>query len=428
MSSEIPARRLSKKQRLIGLLLLIVGVPTLAWTFGAAEFTAKWFAARAIARRDYRLAQEWADRAHAWNPQDAEAEFLLARVARKSGQLDESMRHLQRAAALGLARDRVVRESKLASAQIGQLSGVLNDLPNLLMNQEGDAAEISEAFVNGYLINGQTNEALLLIKSWREDYPNDPLPDCLWGRLSEHARQMTESEEHFRAALKRDPKHAMSVFGLARVLGERNQWQEAAELYRSELTGRVPAPAQTLLARCLRNLGREAEAIELLRIAEKTDPNVFDEELRRIGESTENDALATELGFLEARQGRHTEAIRWLRRAMQRNPKHREARYQLAQSLNAAGEKAEAQKLFQIIMETDEKLRELDRVHDLVLQKPNDLEAQYQLGLLVYETTSEQVGLYWLRSVLARDPNHAGAKAAIAAHVARQAQTDQTSN
>lgn len=421
MNASPSHRRLSKVQRWSFFLLLALSLSALVWMFGAAEFTAKWFAARAIGRRDYRSAQSWAERAYSLNQQDPEAEFLLARVARKLGRLDESLQHLKRADAMGIDRERVVREGILAQAQVGQLDEIADELPKLLMNQQGDGAEICEAFTNGFLANGQEREALTIIESWRMDYPHDPLPDYLWGRLAEHNRRTQEAEKHFRAALQRDPKHAMSVFGLARVMSELNRWQEAADLYQTGLASPVPGPAQMFLARCLRNLGREDEALALLKKAAQTDSTSFSEELRRLGQSTESDLLATELGTLEAQQGHHQEAIRWLRRAVQHNPKHREARYQLAQSLNAVGQTDEAQSLFKIILENDEKIREVDRLHDVILQHPDDLEARFRLGRLVYETSSEPAGLFWLRSVLARDPHHQGAQDAVARHMAREA-------
>lgn len=409
------------------LLLLLAGLPALAWLLGAGEFTAKWFATRAIVRRDYRSAQIWAERACSFNRHDPESEFLLARIERKLGRLDESLQHLKRADALGLGRERIYREGVLAQAQAGQLSGVVDELPGMLLNQQGDAAEICEAFANGFLANGQDREALTLIKTWRLDYPDDPLPDCLWGRLAEHKHRLAEAEEHFRAALQRDPRHVLSLFGLARILCELNRWQEAADLYRSELTSLIPGPAQLFLARCLRNLGREDEALEFLKKAAQADSEQFTGELRRLGEQTENDLLATELGIVEAHHDRHDEAIRWLERAVRHNPKHREARYQLAQSLNAAGRTADAKPHFQFLQKNDEKLREVDRLHDVVLQHPDDLDARFRLGMLVYETSSEATGLFWLRSVLARDPNHQEAQAAVSQHMARQAEADQTS-
>jgi tetratricopeptide (TPR) repeat protein len=395
-------------------VLLVFSVLCIAWLIGLWELGAKHLATKALDERDLERARVWAERAVRWSGQDFEAEFLLARVLRKQLLYEQSLQHLKRAEMLGLDRDRVHREGLLALAQAGEIEGVLDELPKLLMDQQGDGREICEAFANGLLTNGLEDQARLLIAQWSSDYPHDPLPDCLLGRLAEYRVLPKESERHYRAALQKNPLHLPSVFGLARVLCERQQWQEAFDYYRVGLTSPIKAPAQYGMARCLLNQGNEEEALKLLRIAAKTPEADYTAEAKRLGIPTEHDLLATELGTLEAKLGNHQAALPWLKRAVQHNPKHREARYQLAQSLNAMGRSEEAKEHFQWLASTEEKLRELDQLHDVVQANPDDLDARCRLGVLEFEVHSKSAGLFWLRGVLARDPDHAAAKAALA--------------
>jgi tetratricopeptide (TPR) repeat protein len=395
-------------------LLIVISLPLVTWLTGTWEFAAKRFSVKALTERELESARRWAERAVRWNAHDAEAEFLLARTLRKLSLYDDALRHLRRAETLGLDQERIRREGVLALAQTGEIDRVLDDLPKLLMDQQGDGREICEAFANGLLMNGFEDQARLLISQWSVDYPQDPLPDCLLGRMAEHRIMPKEAEQHYRTALKKNPRHLPSAFGLARVLCELRQWQEALDWYRVGLASPIPAPAQYGMAHCLANQGKESEALELLRIAAKTPPSVYAAEAKRLGVSIENDLLATELGSLEAKLGHHEAAIPWLERAVQHNPKHREPRYQLARSLTAVGRGAEAKLHFDWLESTEAKLRELDKLHDAVRANPDDLDARCRLGVLEFEVHSEMAGLFWLRGVLARDPDHVAAKEALA--------------
>lgn len=406
----------TKKRRWILGFLLLAGLVLLAWALGIGEFLAKQMAWSALGTRNYDRALFWADRANRGNSGDAEAEFLLGRIARKQGRMDDFSKHSRRAETLGFDRERIRRERILSDAQTGNIERTREDLPRLLMDQQGDGAEICEAFSNCLLINGVEDEAKKLIELWSAAFPHDPHPDVLHGRLAEFHTRPNDAERHYHAALKKSQNYPPALFGLARTLGELNRWQEAAELYQVGLKMPLPGPAQYGLARCLRNLGREDEAFELLQAAAAIPAEQYSAALRDLGEPTENDSLATELGTLEANRGHTAEAVRWLQRALDYNPKHRAARYQLAKALQANGDSDQAQPHFDYLNALETKLKQIDRLHDDLIANPENVETRYQLGLLSLDALSEQAGVFWLRSVLARQPDHQGAKSALLQH------------
>ena len=122
------------------------------------------------------------------------------------------------------------------------------------------------------------------------------------------------------------------------------------------------------------------------------------------------------MGSLEAKCGHTEKAANLLTRAVEHNPRHREARYQLAQVLKTLGRTAESQKHFDWHQETTSKVVEIDRLHDQVKLDPQNLNARCRLGKLYLEIGSENVGIFWLRSVLVHDPMHSEAQAALANH------------
>lgn len=401
-----------KKQLWIVGVLLVLMMPFLAWGFGFIEFVAKQMAWRAVSHRDYRSASAWADDAKRWSPGDGESEFLIARIARKQARIDDCVLHLKRAGALGFDRERIRRELIFVEAQIGNIEQTVSELSGLLVEQQGDGVEICEAFTNGLLMNGMENEAKTLIQQWSTDFPEDPQPDVLRGRLAEFHTRPKDAEQHYRAALTKLEKYPPALFGLARTLSELNRWQEALEVYQHclDLHPPVAEPVQWGIARCLRHLGREDEAYNLLKQVAAVPTQKFLVTLRELGEPTENDLLATELGTLEANRGHFGEAVRWLQQAVDHNPKHRAARYQLAKTLQALGKADQAQSHFEFLSGLEKKLSEIDKLSDQILKNTDDLEVRFRMGVVQLEVGSKETGLFWLRSVVARDPAHSAAR------------------
>lgn len=406
----------SRTRRWLWSLLIIVSSVSLGWVLGLGESAARQMSARALGNRDYDTAEQWAARAASLNRHDAETEFLQARISRKRGLIDSMMQHLKRAEVLGFPSDRLRREEVLAKAQTGAIDKVFDQLPKLLLEQQGDGAEICEAFTNGLLRHGRMAEAKMLIQQWQTAYPDDPAPDVLLARLSEFDLRPTIAEQHYRDAIRKNSNYLPAQYGLGRTLVELNQWLTAYDAFRRCLTMRVKAPAQFGMARCLVHLDRADEARALFLAAAAEPQESFLQALRQIGEPTEFDNLSLELGMLESKLGHLDDALRWLQRAVDYNPKHRQARYQLAMTLNAAGRAEEAKPHLEYHAQIQNELREIDRLHGVVERNPNNWEARYQLGVLYLRADSTEAGIFWLKSVLVDHPDHHPTHAALASH------------
>ena len=105
-----------------------------------------------------------------------------------------------------------------------------------------------------------------------------------------------------------------------------------------------------------------------------------------------------------------------LSRAVEYNPKHREARYQLARALRTVGRADEAKKHFDWYQETQEKVAEINRILDKVKLDSRNLDLRYRLGMLYLDVGSQSAGVFWLRSVLAEEPAHLAAREALSKH------------
>ncbi len=400
--------------------MALISLLFLVWSLGGLAWWPRNLAQQALVQRDYTAAAAWARQAAQLDHDNADTELLLGRIERKLGHREESQRHLRWAATLGGDRERIRREELLGQAQTGELDGILPDLHRLLIQHSEDGADICEAYANGLLVNGQVDEALAIIEQWRQAFPSDPQPDNLRGRIAEFRNRTNEAERHYRAALAKQPRHFPALFGLGRTLIELNRWSEALDTYQACLRSPFAAPAQLGMARCLSNLERDKEALQRLHEAAAQERDQFRESLRQLGEPTEYSTLDFELGALEAKLGHTDAAIAALERAVKFNPKHRQARYQLALALNTTGRTAEAQVHFDWHLKIEQQLTERDRQHDVVQRHPRDLDARLRLGVLYLETDSNEAGLFWLRGVLAEDPRHRATHEALAAYFAAQ--------
>ncbi len=407
------AKFMFAKRGSIWAAIAVVSGCLVGWFGGLPGWWARQSALHALAQRDYSVAWERVRLAARLDHDHSETEFLIARLERKRGNLDRVRRHLQRALTLGLDRNRMHREELLARAQTGELAGIVTELDQLLIDHSEDGAEICDAYANGLLINGQLAEAESLIHQWEQAYPSDPQTDFLRGRIAEFNKNLPLAETCYRNSLTKNQRYFPAANGLGRVLGELNRWEDALQAYEVCLAFQNQAPAKLGMARCLANLGREEDSILLLQSIAKMPQVERNDAFMQLGEQTEFDTFSFELGSLEAKQGHAEEATHWLTLAVEYNPRHREARYQLARALRSSGRAAEAKPHFDWYQATQEKNTEINRVLDQVKLDPQNVDLRCRLGMLYLEIGSENTGRFWLRSVLAQEPAHSIAKEAL---------------
>ena len=178
MKDEPRRRKLSLKWCLAAACVLGV----LLW-IGRSNFAAftNWQARRCIADRDIEEALDWLRRSESLAPDNAEAQFLMARAYRHLARFSDVNKYLQRARDLGMPIERIEREHWLTLAHAGQINQASVHLSELLTDPQGDEAEICEAFVIGNMKIQDIPAAEKLIAAWHGDFPDDPQPLFYWG-------------------------------------------------------------------------------------------------------------------------------------------------------------------------------------------------------------------------------------------------------
>ena len=385
------------------------------WAFGTLD----WILCRRIellvAARHY----EEAEPLIAWlrwtGSTRAELSFWEGRLLRKQSRGAEALKQLEVARAAGYDKERVRRELILLHAQSGNLSPVRREFEAMLANPGRDAAEICEAFVNGALIDGQTDLALAILPAWQLELPADPQPYYARGRVLEHNLDTTAAEREYRSAIERDGDHWPARYSLGRLLLSQKKASEALIQFQSSSRMRDNAAPRLQTAKCLRALGKNDEARTMLLDLRKSPPVELEKSFARVGEPESGLPVELELGLLESSLQNWNAALPWLERVLHDDPQLIEARYALATTLRSLGRRDDAQREFARVQQARESIAEADRLVDEVVGKTAPCVAERcRIGELYLKHESRKRGEFWLRDALNRDPNYAPAHRLLA--------------
>lgn len=340
----------------------------------------------------------------AWNPQIA---LLRARTHRHLQNYDAASALLERAQELGVSFEVVQRERVLAQAQRGGIPDAQNRVNSLLSTPFVDPAEVCDAFAYGAWQRDDSRQWPLLLDRWFEASPSDPRQFVTRGEMCEETRQWRLAEDAHRQALHLDPKNIRARLGLAACLLELSRSKEALEQF-DWVLGTEPGNLSALegRAKCLIEQGDLEQASKLLSQVLREVPHNFTAQL--------------EMGRLELQQHRPKQAVSRLKPLAQQYPHHLDIQYNLALALRADGAVEEAAVHFRQHQHLQNEMSRSDKLMDRINRNPDDLEARYELGITVLKNFSPSRGVFWLNSVLARDPMHRRANEALAEYYERQ--------
>ncbi len=424
-TSQVPQSRAPKSRwRLLGLLAVLVLLAGVLWWSGQlGEFPRTW-AQQAIVHHRFAEATEWLQWAQRLGPRDPRNALLAARIARQQGDLDELTFQLGQAGDWGADEEETSLERDLALAQAGELDVVEERLIARLASPNPDAAAISDSLANGLAAVGRFDEAASVLFAWRDDFPLDPRCDYRFGRIYEHQERYDEAEASYLRTLEKSPQFYPAMFSLGRVMMHQRRVEDALEQYRRCLTMENPAAAKIEMAVAYKSLGRGEEARVLLQEVLELGRSTQDESYRLVEENPEGFRAAAEYGRLEADAGNFELAKPWLRAALKDNPLDLTVRYSLGVTLRGLGDIEQAEAQFERVRAARDAMGVATALNERIKRDPADVEARFELGKLVLENESERIGLYWLRSIFAFDPDYLPAHALLADYYGRKLETE----
>jgi len=368
-------------------------------------------AEQALAARRTEEAVSLLDQVSELVPESSDAEFLLARVARREGRFSDVQRHLARAAELGFDPQRIQREGWLAMAQAGQMREATPHLETLLRDPRGDGQNICEAYVEGYFATYRFDLAVPLIDAWSADFPEDPQPHFYRGAYYDHFDNWSKAADSYRVAHTLDPERVDISLRLADLLVRLHEYDEAGNHFQRCLEKRPTDPLiRCGWARCLLAKGELADAEREILDVVQAHPEYDDAELV--------------LGQIQHANGRDDASQRTLETYCERHPTDSEARYLYAQVLQALGRQKEAAAHFEFVVEAREKVAEIEPLMARLKQDPANADIRYEIGIRVLHYDIPEHGAEWLRSAVDADPNHAAAHRELAGYYATAGQTE----
>jgi predicted Zn-dependent protease len=346
----------------------------------------------------------------AW-PNDPHVYFLLARTARRARDLDHAERHLAHCEHLQDDRsDPRLGDTKLEwvliLAQRGKLTEVEHFLRRRIQQEHPDRLLILETLSWEFMLRNRLSDALSLLDLWLEKQPDDYEALVRRGWVKEHMFDMDQAADDFCKALALRPARDNVRQRLTEVLLKRNRTTDAlAEA--KELLRRQPdnPDANYCYARCLRLLGRNQEAEQLL-------------DRLLAGQPRHAKALGMR-AQLAVEAGRDQEASELLARAIEVDPSEQSHKYTLFLCLTRLGKTQEAKLVEAKMAESAAEVRRMDKLVREVNQKPNDPALRYEAGMIFLRNGFTQDGLHWLSTALDVDPNHRPTHQALADYFER---------
>jgi tetratricopeptide (TPR) repeat protein len=333
-------------------------------------------------------------------PNNARVHFLMARAARRAGDLDDAARHLRRAEQLGWVVEATDLEKALAAVQQGDLDGREPLLVSFVQRDHPDRLLILEALVRGCRRTYQLPRALAYLDTWLAAQP-DSVRALLWrGETSLLLGRDADALADYRKAVELDPQEDEARLKLADLCLGAHQPEEAATHF-AELLKRQPGQAEALLglARCREEQGKTAEAVELLD--------------RLLALQPEQAGALAERGKIALDTGSPEDAEKWLRHAARVAPFERDTLYNLYRCLTQERHRGEAEGCLARIKRIDEDRKRLDELKAAVLANPHDASLRCEMGVILLRNGQDREGVRWLESALHEDPGYGPARQAL---------------
>ncbi|HEV3003532.1 MAG TPA: tetratricopeptide repeat protein, partial [Pirellulales bacterium] len=200
---------------------------------GAALFVDLDQARRALAASDLERALAWLQAAQERQRDNAEVQFLLARVYRRTTRYHPAKEHLERAAALGWPKKDLQRQQMMMLFQMGNVQEAEPYLTALLETGLDDelAEEVYEVLVTGYLAEYRVQDVEVCLEHWLAWQPQS-IPARIWrANLLQSLRRRDEFQAALRDILSIDPTRVNERLALAHELIQDTRVDEAlAEL------------------------------------------------------------------------------------------------------------------------------------------------------------------------------------------------------
>jgi tetratricopeptide (TPR) repeat protein len=365
-------------------------------------------ALEACERRDFAQARILIEKCLERSPQDGSLHLTAARIIRRSalGSPDEvtwhedTLRHLDQSERLSGDRASLGMECKLMAAQQGPKGALERDLLELVQRGHADSPLILEALAAGYRKTHRFSSALDCLDKLLDLQPANADAHYWRGLALEQMSQPRRALADYEKTIDLDAEHLDARLHLANILLDFRRGEDA-QVHFEFLRQRQPRNVDVLLglALCLHTQNQLPTAQELLQTALMIEPD--------------NVKALTALGKIELELGKLFDAERSLRHAVGLAPERSHAIFVLYQCLQQEGKESEAAECLARYRQIETDLLRLKKLQVEIKASPQNVELNYEAGVLCLKYGMSEQGFRFLENVLRKDPMHQGAREAV---------------
>lgn len=343
--------------------------------------------------QDLSDAEYWARLADVPWARSEDVVLAHCRISRRLGDPEKFASSIARAKEKGVSSVRIEKELQLFNAQSGGLREAQVHLSSLLTDPTLDNRDVCVSFVIGYLRNQRYPEAQTLVNAMMQDFPDDPFPHYVLGRIHTLENSLTKAEADFSKAVELSPKWLEPKLWLAELLIDTHRHREAMPLFRECLAASdLKARAVSGLAECLKAVGDFADSRKVLEDA--------------IASGSVDAELLIALGRLDFEEGLFEKAEPSLSKAVQLKPWADDALFLLAQCHRQLGKTELADQEFARHEEVRKAITRLNQLRDTVKADPANDEPRIEAGELMLRFRDPSDGIVMLQSVLDKTPDN----------------------
>jgi Tfp pilus assembly protein PilF len=391
----------------LGLIVLGLGAALFAWRYCStsrepAGAALHWRQAQeALQAQDFDRAREHLTYCVQSWPAHAETHFLLARIARRTDDLETSETYLKLAEAMQWNPADIGLERLLARAQTGSLGDTQARLFEYLEESPGAEELVYEALIKGNLVLYQLPEAAHLATRWLEEHPDRWQPWLYRGRAHYLNHVLGRAVADYRRALEILPHLRQGRLWYASALVLDGHFDEALPVFEKYVADYPTDSAGLLgLAYCHQMLKQPAEAEKWLERLLTQDPKHAAGLLLRARLELDRDAPQ--------------QALPWLKRAEAAAPSDVEIVQGFILAYRLLGQTAEAKQYQERLEELRKLTKRLEVVRTEILRSPKELAPRHEAGVLCLRLGHPREAADWLIGALAVDPNHRPTHEALA--------------
>jgi tetratricopeptide (TPR) repeat protein len=412
------------------LVLFLVALIALGGTIaGFAGWSEYHFQAaqKAFAARDLTGAEQHIRHCLWAQPRSGLVHLWAGRIARRAGRFQEAEQHFSACQRTLYTTEELELERAMSLAQQGETRSLEGYVADKLQHQ-GDrnslesirphpqAGCILEALALGYLQQYRFARAVDCFSTLLEWQPDNAFASYQRGWVRERQENLEGAASDYRHTLELDPGHRDAHLSLGQVLLDLTQAGEALPHFERVLEVE-PEDLDALLgkARCLVALGRSEESLKILDAVLRNHPD-------HAGALRERGRLAMSLEGPD-------QAEAWLRKAVQKDPFHRQGCLLFYQCLKQARKEEEARWALDKLNQIDADTKRLGVIINRELAiNPANADLHYEGAVIFLRNGMEDTALHWFYNALRIDPAHQPTRQALADHFEKAGRPDVAEN